>query len=181
MSSLEHKSPKDFKSRAAKVVAVCALTLLSTGAANAQAPSAEAMERLRAMGIYKDMKTLPAWTVPDGVHRSDTVPSNFPIPVYKSNVTSTTFFNSTRGSASASLSITTKDKPDVVYQFYQSSLSRNGWKTQVPTPEALAKIAKTGQYFLITGTKDIQTFTMTIRSNPQVAGSAISVSWYISK
>ncbi len=164
-----------------KVFAICAISLFSAGIANAQAPSEATMERLKQMGITPDMKAPPVWAIPQGLHRTDTVPSNFPIAVYRSNVTSTTFYNTTKGAPSASLSITTKDPPDVVYRFYQQSLVSGGWRTQMPTAEALAKIAKAGTYFMIAGTRDVQGFNMTIRANPQVAGSAVSINWYINQ
>jgi len=133
------------------------------------------------MGISADMKTLPAWAVPQGMKRNESVPSNFPIPIYRSNVYNTQFYNTTRGSASATVSISTKDQPDVVYRFYQSQLVSAGWKIQVPTAEALKKLGVQGQYFMISGTRDIQVFNMTIRNNPQVAGSVVSINWYVNQ
>ena len=155
-------------------------SMLSIAASNAQ-PSPEVMERLRQMGLSPDMKAPPAWAVPDGVKRNDTVPSNFPIPIYRSNVYNTTFYNTTKGSPSASVSISTKDQPEVVYRFYQSQLVSAGWRTQVPTPEALAKMGAKGQYYMINGSKEIQVFNLTIRSNPQVAGSVVSINWYVNQ
>lgn len=155
-------------------------SIFSIAACNAQ-PSPEVMERLRQMGLSPDMKSPPAWAVPDGVKRNDTIPSNFPIPIYRSNVYNTTFYNTTKGSPSASVSISTKDQAEVVYRFYQSQLIGAGWRTQVPTAEAMAKMGAKGQYYMINGTRDIQVFNMTIRANPQVAGSVVSINWYINQ
>jgi hypothetical protein len=162
------------------LAALFVASAFSTGASIAQ-PSPQVLERLRAMGLSPDMKAPPAWAIPEGVKRNDTVPSNFPIPIYRSNVYNTTFYNTTKGSPSASVSISTKDQPEIVYRFYQSQLISAGWRTQVPTPEALAKMGVKGQYYMINGTKEIQVFNLTIRSNPQVAGSVVSINWYINQ
>ena len=169
------------KNAAPKIAAVCAMTLFSAGIANAQQPTADVVERLRAMGVSKDMKSLPSWAVPPGTHLSKSIPTNFPVEVYRSNVTYTSFVNSTNGAASAAASIMTRDQPGVVFQFYQSALPRGGWATQVPSAEAMAKIGNQGQFFMIRGTKDIQSVNLTITANKGQPGSVISINWFIDR
>jgi hypothetical protein len=175
---VKERKTRNFRNTAAGTLAVLTIASIVPQIASAE-PSAETLAKLRAMGLTADMKAPPAWALPANTRRSDAIPSNFPIPVYRSNVYNTQFYNSTRGAASASASISTKDRPDVVYSFYQSQLVSAGWKTQVPTPEALAKMGLKGQFYLINGTRDIQAFNITIRPNPQVEGTVVSINWYV--
>jgi hypothetical protein len=54
-----------------------------------------------------------------GIHQSIEIPSNFPVPTYPNNVSSTNFVNSTVGTPVASVSIITSDSPKMTYDWYQ--------------------------------------------------------------
>lgn len=182
------------QARKLEVCFLCALTLgctLDSLCSQAQAqqqqqqqspqaqPNAEAVALMKKLGLSRDTKTPPAWAIPASVHFAPAAPTNFPIEVYSSNVTSTSFLNSTKGAASAGLSISTKDSPAVVFQFYQAALRRGGWVAQIPTAEAMAKLGKPGQIYMIRGQKDKQMVNITMLANASAPGTNITINWYI--
>lgn len=134
---------------------------------------------VKKLGLSRNMKGPPAWAIPAGVHYSAAAPANFPIEAYSSNVTSTSFLNSTKGAPSAGLSIVTKDSPAVVFQFYQAALRRGSWVAQIPTAEALAKMGKPGQVYMLRGQKEKQMVNITLLANTTAPGTNISINWYI--
>lgn len=144
-----------------------------------QQPNADAVALIKRLGLSRETKTPPAWATPAGVHFSTAAPSNFPVEVYSSNVTATGFLNSTKGAPAAGLSIATKDSPAVVFQFYQAALRRGGWVAQIPTPEALAKMGKPGQIYMLRGQKEKQMVNINILAKAVEPGTNITINWYI--
>jgi hypothetical protein len=142
-------------------------------------PDPAQLELVKKFGLSRNMKGPPAFAIPAGVHFAPAAPTNFPVEIYSSNVTSTNFLNSTKGAAAAGLSIITKDSPTVVFQFYQAALRRGGWVAQIPSPEALAKMGKPGQFYMLRGTKQKQMVNITLQAKGGEAGTYISINWYI--
>jgi hypothetical protein len=142
-------------------------------------PNAQQVELVKRLGLSRDTKAPPAWAIPPGMHFAPAAPSNFPIENYTSNVTATSFLNSTKGAPSAGLSITTKDSPAVVFQFYQGALRRGGWVAQIPSPEALAKIGKPGQVYMLRGQRDKQMVNIMAVGRAGETGTNITINWYI--
>ncbi len=142
-------------------------------------PNAAQVELVKKLGLSRNMKGPPAWAIPAGVHFAASAPTNFPVEIYSSNVTSTSFLNSTKGAPSAGLSIATKDSPAVVFQFYQAALRRGGWFAQIPTAEALAKMGQPGQIYMIRGQKDKQMVNIMLLAKIGEAGTNITINWYI--
>ncbi|HNA74706.1 MAG TPA: hypothetical protein PKW73_15265, partial [Candidatus Obscuribacter sp.] len=118
-----------------------------------------------------------AYALRQSEHFSTSAPTNFPIEIYRSNVTATGFLNSTKGSPSASLSIATKDSLEVVSQFYQTVLRNGGWKFQTPSAEAQAKM---GQIYMLRAQKDKQNANIMLLNKQGEPGTNISINWYLS-
>ena len=139
-------------------------------------PDQRQVELLRKLGLSRNMSGPPAYALGQSGHFSASAPSNFPIAVYRSNVTGTSFFNSTKGAPSASLNIATKDSPAVVYQFYQTALRNTGWTVQAPSAEAQAKL---GQMYMLRGQKEKQMASVTIIGKQAEPGANIAINWYL--
>lgn len=166
--------------RQTKIFLALLSCLVFASQAIAQTAPAELIERAQKMGIPKDLKYPTDLIKTPGINLAKTTPSNFPIEIYKSNILSTSFTNSTKGAPSAGLSIKTKDSQDAVLQFYKNSLTRGGWKVQSPNQEALAKITKGKKYNVMRGQKDNQSLFLMIYDNQGEPGTSILINWFIS-
>lgn len=158
------------------LIALGAMIANCSTAAFAQAPP-EVLEKARRLGISRDMKVPPEWFSAAGIHYSNQVPVNFPISAYTSNVTRTSFMNAVKGPASGTQSISTKDSPATVYQFYLSALRSGNWAVQAPSAEALAKMGPPGSIYMLQGTRKGEYVTINILAVPGQPGSNFTVTW----
>lgn len=126
--------------------------------------------------------TIPAWAHGPSIRYSKTTPANFPVPDYTSKVTKRVFSNSTKGQPTASLSITTQDEPQTVFNFYLNACRSSGWQTSVPNPEALSKMAPAGNLFFLNGKKDKQVVSIfCTRDKADMKGTNLSISWSLNR
>lgn len=112
-----------------------------------------------------------------GVRFAKELPLNFPIPPYKSNVEKTSFSHSTKGSPTAAATIITKDSAKTVFEWYQDRCKEAGWRVKIPTSQAMSKIGKEGQMYMIDARKENQQLYVFCISNSGKAGTTISISW----
>lgn len=140
-------------------------------------PDPRQVELVKKLGLSRNMTGPPAYALGQNGHFSSSAPTNFPIEVYRSNITGTSFMNSTKGAPSASLSIGTKDSLAVVAQFYQTALRNGGWKFQTPSAEAQAKM---GQMYMLRAQKDKQNANIMLLNKQGEPGTNISINWYLS-
>jgi hypothetical protein len=142
-------------------------------------PSEETMEKARKLGLLNMKKgEMPAYLKVPNLHLTQSVPSNFPVDAYRSNVVSSTFMNSTSGAPSASLSIITKDSPATVDGFYQSSLRSHNFALSIPKAEMLAKLGPPGSAFMMQGTRSKERVSVNIVGRKD-GNTYIAVTWTI--
>ncbi|MBC7997485.1 MAG: hypothetical protein IAF58_06065 [Leptolyngbya sp.] len=127
-------------------------------------------------------QTIPAWANGPSIHFSKTAPANFPVPDYTSRVTQRAFFNSTSGQPTATLTITTQDEPQTVFNFYLNACRSSGWQTTVPSPEALSKMGPAGNLYFLNGTKNKQSISIVCtRSKSDMKGTNLNISWALNR
>ncbi|MCA9803636.1 MAG: hypothetical protein KC777_16805 [Cyanobacteria bacterium HKST-UBA02] len=108
-----------------------------------------------------------------GVKMSDKIPTNFPIPTYPRNVTSTAFMHSTQGSSSATATICTTDPPAGVFDWYQAACKSRGWNVMVPSSKAKAEQS----VYILNATKAKHQVYLTCQKNPSGNGAMVSITW----
>ncbi|MBP6745505.1 hypothetical protein KA344_09720 [bacterium] len=111
------------------------------------------------------------------VNISSQIPINFPVPPYTSNVVSTSFINSTKGSPTATVGITTKDPLDTVFQWYQTKLRGAGWTLNVAAPKLIVKLGKQGQFLMLDGEKEKQGIKVFCMLDPISKGTKVNITW----
>jgi len=110
-----------------------------------------------------------------GVKMSDKIPTNFPIPTYPRNVTSTAFMHTTQGSSAATATICTTDPPAGVFDWYQSACKSRGWNVMVPSNKV--KAGSDQSYYILNATKAKQQAYLTCQNNPSGKGSMVTITW----
>jgi len=112
------------------------------------------------------------------MHYSEQIPVNFPIPTYTSNVTRKRFLNSVKGTPSASAMIDTKDRIEMVYDWYKDVCKRDNWIFRTPTPQAATKLSKSGQpVYMIDAKKDKQHVLIFCNPDKKTGGTSVHMSW----
>jgi hypothetical protein len=109
---------------------------------------------------------------------SQTWPTNFPVPVYTSNVIQTNFSNSTKGQPTAAATLLTKDPPERVFEFYQSALTRNKWAVRVPSPKARAEMNIGNDYYFLSAELGKQSIELTCSGNSKANTTFLSITWH---
>ncbi len=162
-----------------KAVLVSIIAMSTTSSLAFAQPSAETMEIARKLGLLNLKKgEAPKGLQIPNLHLATAAPANFPVDVYRSNVLSTNFMNTTAGAASASLNIVTKDTPTTVNSFYLSALRRGAWVTQAATSEMLAKMGPPGSAFILQGTRGKERVTVNILARPD-GTTSLAVTWAV--
>jgi len=106
------------------------------------------------------------------------VPSNFPAPVYASNVVSTSYQEtaSIKGLRSMAAIIKTSDPPQTAYQWYQSSLPSFGYEIYPPKVTQAIPAPPAGvEYYTIKAHKDGQFLYVSCSRLPKHPDTAINV------
>lgn len=111
------------------------------------------------------------------VNITSQIPINFPVPPYTSNVVSTSFINSTKGSPTATVGITTKDPLDTVFQWYQTQLRGAGWTLNIAAPKLIVKLGKQGQFLMLDGEKEKQGIKVFCMLDPVSKGTRVNITW----
>ncbi len=111
------------------------------------------------------------------INIAEKIPINFPVPSYNSNVTSTSFINSTKGSPTATAGVVTKDSPEMVFKWYQDKLRNDGWSSRTAAPKLMDKIGKAGTLFMLEAQKEKQGVKVTCMLDPRTSGTNVSVIW----
>ncbi|MCC7532147.1 MAG: hypothetical protein IT342_26830 [Candidatus Melainabacteria bacterium] len=162
-----------------KVLLASMIAISATASMGFAQPSAATMEKARQLGLLNLKKgQLPAALQIPNMHMATAAPVNFPVDVYRSNVLSTNFMNTTSGAAAASLTIVTKDTPTTVNQFYLGALRRGNWVTQTATNEILAKMGPPGAAFILQGTRGKERVTVNILARSD-GTTNLTVSWAV--
>lgn len=104
-------------------------------------------------------------------------PTNFPLPVYNSNVTKTTFSNSTQGQPSAAASLITKDAPKQVFDFYQSALIRAKWTVRLPSQKARTDLNVGNDFYFLSAEQGKQSIYLTCAADPKSNSTFVSIRW----
>jgi len=113
----------------------------------------------------------------DHINISDRIPSNFPVPTYTSNVVSSSFINSTKGSPNATAGLYTKDDPEVVFKWYQDKLRNAGWSMKVAADKMLQKAGKKGKLFMLDADKEKQGLKLMCFLDTVTHGTKVSITW----
>ena len=118
-----------------------------------------------------------------GSQHSTTIPSNFPVPVYKNNLVKTNFIHSTQGSPSASANLITKDDPAKVFKWYESVCRRDKWVMKVPTENLRSTMSAGQQFYMLDGTKGPSRIMLYCYKNPdpKMPGTMVNISWFFNK
>lgn len=161
---------------------ISALTLAITMSACAQAQvsgqtQAQGQTAAPASGQAKPVAQPVAERKIPGLKLTAGIPTNFPVPKYTSNVLNTTFSNSTKGAPTAAANIVTRDEPQKVFDWYQSTMKNDGWNIKVPTAKAMAAYAKSGQFFMLRATKAKSEVSVFVIKGEKQSNTAISISW----
>ncbi len=111
------------------------------------------------------------------VNITERIPINFPLPAYNSNVTRTSFINTTKGSPTATAGIITKDAPEAVFKWYQEKLRNAGWSSMAASPKLMEKLGKLGKVYMLDATKDTQAVKLSCTLDPATQGTTVSITW----
>lgn len=133
------------------------------------------------------MKSVEAYKSKDALNKllndtyhlslSENWPTNFPLPVYTSNLVTKSFSHSTKGRPSAAATLITNDQPKTVFDFYNAACKRANWNVRVPSAKALAELSKTGEMYMLNAAQGKQTIYLTCRKNRENNGTFVSISW----
>ena len=104
-------------------------------------------------------------------------PTNFPLPVYNSNVIQTSFCNSTKGQPTAGATLITKDQPQQVFDFYLSACRQGNWQVKLPSAKARADLHMPDDLFFLTADRDNQTMSLTFTRDRKSNGTVVSITW----
>lgn len=113
----------------------------------------------------------------DGAHISLKAPTNFPLPVYSSNIISTNFTNTTKGLPMADLTLITKDDGKSVFEWYKTQSANMGWQVRSPKQSAMTTQEKAGRLFILNAIKGQQQGTITVSSSVKHPETVINVVW----
>jgi hypothetical protein len=111
------------------------------------------------------------------------LPTNFPIPPYTSNIVKKRFVSTAKGSgkSSASENLVTRDKVDVVYNWYKDFCKNDGWTYKTPRPEQSSKTSKNGPIYMIDASKGNQHVGIFCVTHPKDQTTMVSLTWSKSK
>jgi hypothetical protein len=112
-----------------------------------------------------------------GYHLSTKVPTNFPLPVYSSNVLDTCFENSTKGTPTAALNIITKDSANAAFEWYKTQCAATGWQVRMPKESAKSDKEKKGQLFILNAIKGEQRSIIMCSQSTKHPKTVINITW----
>jgi hypothetical protein len=112
-----------------------------------------------------------------GYHLGTKVPTNFPLPVYSSNVIDTCFANSTKGTPTASLNILTKDSANAAFAWYKAQCAATGWQVRMPKESAKSDKEKKGQLFILNAIKGEQSSMVMCSQSTKHPNTVINITW----
>jgi len=112
-----------------------------------------------------------------GMRFTPDIPINFPLPSYNSNVVHKSFINSTKGPPSASLTLITRDQPEVVYEWYKATCRNGGWTFSTPKPQATSKLSKIGTLYMIDAKKDRNQVRIFCFPDKKTQGTSVGIAW----
>jgi len=126
---------------------------------------------------YKTTEEMRTKNKIDGLQVSVKAPSNFPLPVYASNIISTNFSNTTKGAPMADLTLLTKDDTKTVFEWYKTQCSNTGWQVRTAKQSAMSAKDKAGRLFILNAIKGEQQGTITVSSNGKHPETVINILW----
>lgn len=154
------------------VLAVSSLIVPSLCMAQGKVEKPLTKEQLEAV----QLRSIKQASVP-GMKLLTTIPTNFPVPVYPSNVTRKAFAHSTKGQPTATASIQTGDAPDVVYRWYLDQAKKAGLSTKVPSEKMRALLPKNPDMYFFTAENSKQMLNFTVSKSHTEPGSDVSIQW----
>ncbi|MFN8553330.1 MAG: hypothetical protein U0103_17790 [Candidatus Obscuribacterales bacterium] len=113
----------------------------------------------------------------EGAHISLKAPSNFPLPVYSSNIISTNFTNTTKGVPMADLTLITRDDGKGVFEWYKVQCVNMGWQVRTPKQSAMGTQEKAGRLFVLNAIKGQQQGNITVSRSVKHPETVINVVW----
>jgi len=162
--------------RAVILTGACVAPTLPLAAQTPTPVPAQAQQGARPSGQAKEKKPF-VFNIPS-MHYAEQIPANFPIPAYTSNVTRKRFLNTIKGPPSASAMIDTKDRVEMVYDWYKDACKRDNWIYRTPTPQAATKMSKSGKpIYMIEATKDKQHVLIFCNPDPKTGGTSVHMNW----
>ena len=162
-------------------VSAQAPSIVPAASPTAAAPGAPRTPGTPAVPSAKPKKAY-VFNVPNMRYVED-LPTNFPIPPYTSNIVKKRFVSTAKGSGrpSASENIVTRDKVDVVYNWYKDFCKSDGWTYKTPRPEQSSKISKNGPIYMIDASKGNQHVGIFCVTHPKDQTTMVSLTWSKSK
>jgi hypothetical protein len=115
---------------------------------------------------------------PVGNHKHS-IPVNFPLPVYSSNVLSTNFTATTKGPPRAKAIILTSDSPSTAINWYQAECRRANWDTRVPNAAAAAKLQKHGPDYMLDAQRGREEVVIECSRPTNQTSTLISINWIL--
>jgi hypothetical protein len=116
-----------------------------------------------------------------GLHFSQDIPINFPVPQYTSNVLKKAFLNTTKGTPRASVTIQTKDRCATVAQWYTDFFKKDKWTLKVPTPQAQAKLSTNGELYMMQASKDKNSVQVVCTPKKDKTATNVFINWELNK
>jgi hypothetical protein len=163
----------------AMALAVALLVLSSCGSCFAQQAPATKPKPFhpKSFNAGQDKQKFDEVMAHYSVNFNKSFPSNFPIPPYSSNVTSTGFFNTTKGPPTAGGTISTKDQPQAVFDWYKRYCDDNKWAVKTPSAQVLDKMGQTGRLYYLDARKERQEIRIFCLRDARTQGTNVRISW----
>ena len=157
---------------------ICIMLCFAASPAVAQKYDNSSPEVLKNIEAYKSKESInKLLSETYHVAISDTWPTNFPLPVYTSNLVSKSFSHSTKGKPTAGAMLITSDQPKTVFDFYNAACKRTNWNVRVPSAKALAELNKSGEMYILNAVQGKQTIYLTCRRTRENNGTLVSINW----
>ena len=113
-----------------------------------------------------------------GVHVSNQIPVNFPVPPYPSNVTKTVFTNSLKPPQAATALLLTNDPTEKVFQYYWAAAIKAGFKAYVKKPKpARTKKRKADRLYAVKAVKNRQELKIFCLPDDKTRGTKVTMLW----
>jgi hypothetical protein len=126
--------------------------------------------------VNRGKPTKPALYTTDSYKRFDQPPSNFPVPIYTSNVKSAVYGEATAkdGRHSITATIKTTDQPAIAFQWYQQAVQTSGFEMYKTDPSKM-RLPANIQMFNIVADKGDQRLFLSCSHFPQLPETVISI------
>jgi len=153
--------------------------VLLLGVAWCPAGLAQAEQHLSEADIERGMQKMESAFSAKGLRLSPEIPTNFPVPVYPSNVITKNFTTTTRAPIVATALMVTKDQPKTAYQWYLSYCTRDSWTIRTHKPNVMSKMEKDGNMYMFNAEKSDKQLNFYCMRTPKGTGTTINISFFL--